>query len=169
MTLKVFKDLNEYYKYLEFKTIAVLEEIGNETLDELKLKLKSRLYDFAPKMYIRTGELMESLTCTKVFKDNGFLCIKIFYDTDKIISYSSLSNLQGEWTYGSVWGQHTDIYGNDVSNYIPLWIEEGTSANNGNFFPRKGVNSISEEVEWLRNNFTKLFKEKLKKRGIFTN
>ncbi len=160
MTLRVFKDLKEYYKYIESQLIKIMEEIGMETCDDLYKTVKSRIYDWTPNMYERTGELLKSVTCTKVFKENGYLYIKIYYDTDTIHPYFTDNNL---------FNQHSDIYGNDVSNYIPLWIEEGTEARNGNFFPRNGIHAISEELDWFTTNFVKLFKKKLKKHGILSS
>lgn len=147
--------------------VKILDKIASQVKDELYKLVKERLYDaWTPSMYQRTNELLDSISKTEVYKEGNKYCVKIFYDTDKIISYPSLSNLtDNKNEYGSTWGQHADFYGNDTSEYIPLWIEKGTSGIN-NPFHRKGINSIENLKEWLEDNFTELFSKKLKEYGI---
>lgn len=162
---KTFKSVSEVKTYMNNKIIKILNEIAQGVKEELYDKVKERLYDaWTPKQYERTEELLESISKTEVYQEDGFYCVKIFYDTDKILSYPSLSNLTGNKNeYGSKWGQHADFYGNDTSEYIPLWIEEGTK---NNPFPRKGINAMSDEKKWIEENFNKIFRNKLKQYGI---
>ncbi len=151
---KTFKNTSELKKYMNEKIVKILNEIAQGVKEELYDKVKERLYDaWTPSQYERTEELLNSISKTEVYQENGFYCVKIFYDTDKIFPHT----VEGKW------GQHVDFSGNDTSEYVVLWIEEGTTDNP---FPRKGINAMSDEKKWIEENYNKIFRNKLKQYGI---
>lgn len=163
-----FKNLDEYFKYVKKQIKSVLEQIAEEVRKELYDTVNDNLYKtYNPKQYQRTYELLNSISKTEIKENSdGEYYVVIYYDTDKILAYPSLSNLTGDKNeYGSLWGQHADFYGNDVSEYIPLWIEHGTSGVN-NPYHRKGIYAIDEVKEWIEKEFNNRFKKKLLARGI---
>ena len=151
---KTFKSVSEVKKYMNNKIIKILNEIAQGVKEELYDKVKERLYDaWTPKQYERTEELLDSISKTEVYQEKGFYCVKIFYDTDKIFPHT----VEGKW------GQHESFYKEDISEHLPLWIEEGTKDNP---FPRKGINAMSDEKKWIEENYNKIFRNKLKQYGI---
>lgn len=85
--------------------------------------------------YQRTMELRNSVTVGNVSVGYKYVKFEIFMDTDKINGYI---------TGGDEWNQHASVEGMDVSDYIPLWVEEGTS---GGLFDRPAAHYM--EKSWF--------------------
>lgn len=126
----------------------------------LKRLLEERLYKACtPSMYDRTYELLDSISHSEVIKlNNDTYYVEIYYDTDKIRSYPRKEN--GLFTYK--WGQHTSFDGEDVSMWIPKWIEEGTP--NNKFYQHEGTNSVEDTKKWLEKEYNRLFRIALKQK-----
>lgn len=76
--------------------------------------------------YDRTWELLNSVTVGNLTVGYKYATFEVFMDTEKIGSYV---------TEGNDWNQHASVDPIDVSEYIPLWVEEGTS---GSLYDREG-------------------------------
>ena len=79
--MPTFRNLNDYFNYANNKLIKpILSEIADKTLIELKNTVQEKLYDsYTPKLYERTYELLDSISKTKVYQEDGFYKVKIFY------------------------------------------------------------------------------------------
>lgn len=87
--------------------------------------------------YDRTYELMDSITVGNVSIGTKNVYFEIFMDTDKIHPYETDS---GEWNQHQSMG--TNSY--DTSEYIPMWVEEGTE---GSLWDREGAHYM--EQSWI--------------------
>lgn len=150
-----FKNNKQLIKFMEKKLKAALDEVSDVALEKLRYHVENRLYDaWTPEMYSRTGELLKSISKTKVTKVYGYYVVKIYYDTNKIHPYVSDD---------ARWNKHADIYGENVSEYIPLWAEYGTDNSLHN---HDGIHAIEDTFEWISKEYNRMFKEILKHKGI---
>lgn len=153
-----FSNKNQLRRYLEKMVIDGLNYCCYRAEAMLKKLLQERLYDaYDPKMYDRTFELIDSISHSEVIKVNNTYYVEIFYDDDMIRSYPRKEN--GLYTYK--WGQHTSFDNEDVSHWIPLWIEEGTD---NKYYSHKGTHSIEDTREWLSKEYNRLFRIALKQK-----
>lgn len=152
-----FNNYKQLEKYMNKMIIDGLEYCAWRAESMLKQLLKERLYDFyEPSMYDRTFELLNSITHGNIIKlNNNTYYIEVFYDTDKIRSYPRKEN--GLYTYK--WGQHTSFQNEDVSEWIPTWIESGT---NNKYYSHKGTKSMEDTKKWISNEYNRLFRLALK-------
>jgi hypothetical protein len=170
---KNFKSISELNDYINQQLIQAMDGVGEKALKHMKDYVKKRFEETEPKIYIRTYKYLNSIDRIKAhMNSDGSIETIIYYNTDKIIPYLS-SGVFNDWTgysmdNGMTWGQHTDIYGNSVAEILPLWMEEGTEAINGNFYPREGLGGIINLKEWVQDNFRKVLAIELRKQGIQT-
>lgn len=81
--------------------------------------------------YDRTFELLNSVTVGNLNIGTKYATFEIYMDSEKINPYER----NGVHGYGG-WNSHADVYGLDMSEYIPMWIEKGTS---GSLHDREGA------------------------------
>lgn len=152
--MKQFNNFKQLEVYLEKQVKIALDECAEQTLEKLKFHVENRLYDaWTPKQYERTMELLNCISKTSVAKVYGSYVCKIFYDTIKIHPYIR----------DGVWNSHSDIYGENTSEYIPLWIEYGVD---GSLYDREGIYAIEDTFEWISREYNRMFKDSLKYKGI---
>lgn len=152
-----FDNIKDLEKYLKGVSTSILK---NEIVEVAKRVIEKYIYEnvyqYQPKEYTRTYELWDSLTVSDVFTDDrGRTSIKIYFDTNKIKPHMVTDN----------WNQHADIYDNDTSKYIPLWVEEGAE---GSLWDRQPANIFGnsvKELERTKKHIYALIKE-LKANGI---
>lgn len=151
-----FSNSNQLKRYMDKVIREGLEYCAWRAERMLRKLLEERLYDFYdPKMYERTYELLNSITHSEVIPvGNGVYYVEIYYDTDKIRSYPRKSN---GLTYK--WGQHTSFSGEDVSDWIPLWIEKGTINEK---YSHEGTHSMEDTKKWISKEYNRLFRLALK-------
>lgn len=142
----LFKNMKQVNRYLEKQAKIGLEYCAYRAETKLKELLKKRVYEFEPEIYERTFELLNSISKSEVIKVHNSYYVEIYYDTDKIRSYPRDYPL---------WGQHTDFSGNDVSYWIPKFIEEGTD---NKYYSHKGTNSIEDCKDWIKKEYNRLFR-----------
>ena len=154
-----FSNKEQLKKYLEKIAIDGLRYCAGRAEIMLKRLLKKRLYDaYDQSMYDRTYELLNSISHSEVIKENNnSYYVEIYYDTDEIRSYPRKED--GLFSYK--WGQHTSFDGEDTSEWIPLWIEEGTD---NQYYSHKGTHSIEDTKEWLSKEYNRLFRIALKQK-----
>lgn len=111
--------------------------------------------------YDRTYELMDSLTIDNISVENKCVTFEIFMDASKIKPYETGD---GEWNqHQSMPTDSTPSY--DVSEYIPQWIEEGTS---GSLWDREGAHYMEQswiELDIGTNNLAKELENALRAEG----
>lgn len=156
-----FSNRGQLERYLEKMVKDGLEYCAWMAENMLKKLLKERLYDaYDPKMYDRTFELLNSISHSEIIKlNNGTYFIEIYYDTDKIRSYP---RERGDFGQYVAWGRHTSFKDEDVSEWIPLWIEEGTK---NKYYSHKGTHSVEDTKKWITKEYNRLFRIALKKYG----
>ncbi|MCY8228696.1 hypothetical protein MOC30_13995 [Bacillus spizizenii] len=141
----------------------IIESIQNDVADvaikTVQEHLNQSVYQaYIPKgeyAYDRTFELLNSVTVGNVKMGNKFVYFDIFMDTEKIGSYVKEGNAE--------WNQHASVEGMDVSEYIPLWTEEGTD---GSLWDREGAHYM--EQSWIELDSGKLaheFANRLRQKG----
>ena len=86
--------------------------------------------------YERTYELVDSITLGNINVGTKYITFDVFMDTSKINPYEQKS-----------WNAHANAdYTQDTSDYIPLWIEEGTD---GSLWDRDGAYYMQDSVREL--------------------
>lgn len=156
-----FSNKEQLRRYLEKMVKDGLEYCAWRAESMLIKLLEERQYDaYDPKMYDRTFELLNSISHSEVIKVNNLYYVEIYYDTDKIRSYPRQEGAFGQYVK---WGQHTDFGNEDVSEFIPKWIEKGTP--NNPYYKHKGTHSMEDTRDWLKHEYNRLFRIALKKYG----
>ena len=158
--MPTFKNLDKYFKYIKKISKNILDEIAEETRQELYNTVNKKLYDsYTPMLYARTYELLNSISKTEVKESsNGEYYVVIFYDTDKIFPQIR-SPKEG-------FNAHATSEGIDISDQIPQMVEYNYPY--GIYKNDKGINAMDDVKEWIEIEFNKIFKRKLKQRGIKT-
>lgn len=88
--------------------------------------------------YERTYELVDSITLGNIKVGYKYITFEVFMDTSKINPYEQKS-----------WNAHANVdYTQDTSDYVPLWIEEGTE---GSLWDRDGAHYMEDSVRELDN------------------
>jgi hypothetical protein len=118
---------------IENKIIDICMKVAQKHIEERVYEAYTPQGDFA---YDRTFELLNSVTVGNLNVGTKYVTFEIYMDTEKINPYvrNSFDGYHG-------WNAHADVYGIDVSEYIPLWIEEGT---NGSLFDREGAHYMEQ-------------------------
>lgn len=128
-------------QHLEKHVKFSLEEVAKIVEEEIKDYVMKNLYnEYTPTHYTRTYDYINSLTVKKARKEGNGYAVEIFFDTDKI--YPRPPDGDGKGGLGR-WSRHSSITsyngggsGDDMSDMIPLWIEEGVS---GSLYDRDGI------------------------------
>lgn len=159
-----FKSIKELNKYIERKYIEeFIKKIGKEVYNILYNEVRVEWYqrngiDWEPKDYERTFQLLNSITCSPVFRNGNEYLVKIYYDTDKIQPMFG--------TEDKPWTRHMSIINHkDVSEAIPYYIEYG---NNSPIYEYQGVHPVKNTLEQLDEDKHLLtrFKELFELKGI---
>lgn len=151
-----FSNTNQLKKYMDKMSREGLEYCAWRAENMLRKLLEDRLYDlYDPIMYDRTFELLNSISHSDIIKlNNGTYCVEIYYDVSKIRSYPRTT---GGLTYN--WGQHTSFNNEDVSRWIPKWIELGTD---NKYYSHEGTHSMEDTKKWISKEYNRLFRLALK-------
>jgi len=145
------------FKYINKNIKTVLPDVAEGVKKIVQHEIWELLYSSYNYEYQRTYDFIASVSVKNINKlSDGTLEIEIYYDTSKIIP---------NFVEGSKYNQHMDYYGNDVSDKIPLWLESGTEANNGNFYPRTGIGAMKKVAEEEKLRFESKLLNELKKKG----
>lgn len=117
---------------------SLVEAIENKIIDYCikvaRKNIQARVYDtYTPQgenAYDRTFDLLNSVSVGNFTIGTKFLKFDVFMDADKITP-----RVRDAFDSGA-WNAHASVDPIDVSEYIPLWIEEGT---NGSLWDRDGA------------------------------
>ncbi|MEX3625180.1 hypothetical protein [Viridibacillus arvi] len=112
---------SDIYEAITGKITEICTEIVQDNVRDMGYIQKSEL------TYDRTWELLNSVTVGNLYVGTKQIKFEVFMDTDKIGSYVK---------DGDDWNQHASVDPMDVSEYIPLWVEEGTE---GSLYDREGA------------------------------
>jgi hypothetical protein len=153
---RLFNTVNDLQKHLKGdianSVMGQVQEVATETVQRI---LRAEGYiGQDPTSYDRTWELLNSVTVGNISVGTKYVTFEIFMDTDKINAYAKNDDN---------WNQHASVDPIDVSEYIPLWVEEGTD---GSLWDREG--SYYMKGSWNELNDGKLaqaFASELRSRG----
>jgi hypothetical protein len=156
MANKTFKDLNSLMKHLENNILLDVQKVGEEVKSILRNNVRVLWYErngtnWTPKDYERSWMLIDSISVSKAIKIGNKYQVEIFFDTDKIIPMYG--------TDDKPWTRHMSIIDyKNVSEAIPLWIEEGN--NNSSIYSYEGVHPVQITKDDLKSD--NYIKERLK-------
>lgn len=160
MANKSFKDLNSLFRYINKNVSKSLEQVGLEVEEIIKDYIMENLYnEYSPTSYTRSFDFINSLRISKVTpSSNGGYEVKLYFDTDAI--HPRDADGENRWS-----GHQSITNGEDVSELIPLWIEEGVT---GSLWDRDGIHSMwhtKTELEQNKKHIKKLV-QILKSKGF---
>jgi predicted RNA binding protein YcfA (HicA-like mRNA interferase family) len=125
-------------RYAKRTTRYPLEQVARKIEDILKQYIMDEWYGrMNPEDYSRTYNFVNSISVkpTQEIKD-GWM-VEIYFDNEKIFpEYADEDR---------TWNKHMSVYGEDVSDYIPEWIERG---NNSPIYNYKGVHMMQNTFEY---------------------
>lgn len=162
--IKSTADLKRMLQYAEKQIQDSLRLISLEVEKMMKEYVMDKLYNaYSPNEYMRSYDYLNSLTVKKVYKNSvGELETEIFFDPDKIYSRE---------VEDSYWNQHMSVNGDSdwggksISEWIPIFMEHGTS---GSLWDRDGIEVVDNILRELNNNGTykKMMMSQLKRKGF---
>lgn len=154
---KNFKSLAEIESYFNTNIAPkVMKKASEEPKQMLKDNVDKNVYNYTPSTYERTFELRDSIIATEPQNVNNKTTVEIKHDENKIHPYSP--------------NQHMSVItGEDISTYLPQWINDGTI---GHIFgqgvwtePRPYMDDTVRQME-QENTFENEVKKSLQKQGI---
>lgn len=127
-----FKTVSGVQQELKLSLIRAVEDrLMQICIDVVKNHIQKNVYEaYIPQgdyAYDRTFDLYNAVTLTNMVMGTKYLTFDVQMDSDKI---------NPQIREGDSWNAHASVEGMDVSEYIPLWIEEGTS---GSLWDREGA------------------------------
>ncbi|HDR7263667.1 hypothetical protein [Bacillus sp. CH_203] len=154
-----FKDVSALQVQLKkdiYQSIqGTIADMCNKVVKEM---VQKKVYDaYVPSgeyAYERTYELRDSVTIGNFKLGTKYATFEIYMDSEKI---------NPEETDKDYWNQHADVnYEQDVSEYIPQWVEEGTS---GSLWDRNGAHYMEQSAISLDNSLYRELANELRKQG----
>lgn len=129
LKFKTVSDLQGHLKHSILEAIEhrILEICVNTVRDYLMENVYWKYNPQGEYAYDRTFELLDAVTVGNFNVGTKFATFEVFMDSSKITA---------NVTEDGKWNQHASFDPADVSEYIPLWIEEGTE---GSLWDRDGA------------------------------
>lgn len=158
MTVKIFKSVSALQSQLKRDVLESIKgEITETCVNVVREQIMERVYRaYIPNgenSYDRTFELLDSVTVGNFKMGTKYAEFEIFMDTGKINPYVQ---------EGDNWNQHASVNPIDVSEMIPLWIEEGTE---GSLFDRQGAHYMEESKIDLDSKIHRALAKALRSKG----
>ncbi|KEK23941.1 hypothetical protein [Bacillus gaemokensis] len=156
---KIFKDVSalqvqlkrDIYQSIQGTIADLCTKVVKEMVDKKVYQAYMPKGDYA---YERTNELMNSVTIGNFKLGTKYATFEIYMDTEKIGAYE---------TEEDNWNQHADVdYEEDVSDYIPMWVEEGTS---GSLWDRNGAHYMEQSTTELDKSLYQALAQELRRQG----
>lgn len=157
---KLFKTISEVQKQLKGDIKEALEDdIAEAIIRVVEKYLQSNVYDaYIPQgefAYDRTYELRNAVVMSPVKVGNKYAKFEVYMDSDLIDANVIDDNRK--------WNQHASVDPIDVSEYIPMWVEEGT---NGSLWDREGAHYMADSYFDLSDgSLAKMLANELRSRG----
>ena len=161
--MPIVRNKKELQNFLNDKLIKAMNKVGETALDHMKKhvdkKMQERVSDQSG-LYDRTYEYMLSIEKINArLKSDGVVEVIIHYNSENINPYIIMDST-------GLWNKHADMNGIDQSQFIALWMDEGTE--NNPYYEHAPVGGIANLEEWVRTDFRKELKVELNKLGIKT-
>lgn len=156
---KVFKDVSALQVQLKrdiYQSIqGTIADLCTKVVKEMVQKKVYNAYipsgDYA---YERTFDLLNSVTIGNFKLGTKYATFEIYMDSEKISPNE---------TDEDYWNQHADVdYQQDVSECIPMWIEEGTS---GSLWDRNGTHYMEQSAIELDTGIYRALAQELRRQG----
>ncbi len=163
----IVRNVKELKNHLNKILIDAMDKVGETALkhmiDYVDKEMQRRV-SFQSGLYDRTYQYLQSIKkiSANYNPSNGYVEVIIGYFSDDIQPYIQYPDT-------GLWNKHADIYGNSMADFIPLFLEEGTSTlGNKNFYAHEPVEGLVNLEEWVELNFRNELKKELNKLGIRT-
>lgn len=159
-----FNSISSLMKYLNTNILASIQKIGNEIKGVLKNTVNKEWYqrpdfDVGNSQYLRTMQLLDSITLSPVVSSGNTYTIQIYYDT------SLITPMDGTDKYP--WTKHKSIVnGSSSSEQLPYYIEFGNG--DSSIYSYEGVHPVQKTIDWAKEDRYLLyrFKELLESKGF---
>lgn len=154
---KFIYNVDEVFENSEKIAHEALAELAEETFLEWKDMIKREVYeegrlkaDKSNEYYHRTGQFLESLE----LKWTSPLSVELYYNADKILPSMMLQRMQ--------FNRHASFSGQDVSMFIPTFIEEGNG--DSSIHSYEGLGIQKRIIENLNNSFHARMSKKMEQK-----
>jgi hypothetical protein len=154
--------LNKILKTIDNDMILSLDKIGKHIKDLLTRTLETRWYSsYTPKDYIRTRQLIDSLSVSKAKKIAGMYAVHIYFDDAKIFPMDSPE--PGKFpAHKNITDGQSSYQGMTYGELLPMWIEHGQHSSIHSY---TGVHAVEDtrnfliQDQYLKNNIIEYLKE----------
>lgn len=141
--MRVFKEVSTLQNHLKTSIVNSIQgRVREIILDVAQKHINKNVYQvYTPSgegAYDRTYELLEAVTVGNIVIGTKFITFEIFMDVEKI---NPVVN------DGSKWNAHASVDPIDVSEYIPMWVEEGTT---GSLWDRQPAHYMKDTTSELK-------------------
>ena len=157
--MATFRHIADIEKYTKEQAHKALEEVAQQVFVEWKGLVKKRVYDEgrlkadpSNDYYKRTNQFLECLELQWLEP----LKVVIGYNTDKILPSMMIDRYS--------FNRHTSFSGQDVSHWIPTFIEEGNG--DSKIYAYEGLHIYDEICKNLTKEFHMMMEEALLKQGL---
>lgn len=144
---------------MDKKIKLILSDCAEKAIEELTQNILDSVYDWQPKVYKRSYQLLEAISRTEVVKNvtGSYIC-EVYFD------YKKMQPIINEGT----WNNHADFWGGWItdeksSSDLVNWLENGT---NNKWYSHESYGFIRDTVEYMKNEFTNLFKSYARRNGL---
>ena len=165
---KNFKSIKELTDYLNNCLVKAMDGVGEKALKHMKNYVKKEFEKVEPSIYERTYEYLNSIDRFEAWiHSDGSIRTEIYYNADLINPYLASNDFgRGtEYASGQNWNWHASFDNEDMSEYIPLFLEYGT---NNPYYSHDGIGGIIDLRKWVQVNLKKQLAIELRKQGIKT-
>ncbi len=148
--------------------IDAMNKVGETALKEMQKYVIERLGDdMTNEFYRQTDQFFQSIQRISArLNSKGTVETIIYYNTDVIKPY--IVDVNPPVKSEQDWNWHADIYGNDISELLPYWIDV-TGTHGDSFYDREPIGGLKYiREEWVTKYFRNELKKELKKMGIKT-
>jgi hypothetical protein len=157
-----FKTVSSLQNHLKDSVMEAIQgKVTELCIEVVKDYIQRNVYDKYrpdPDTYDRTFELLNSVTVGNLNLGTKYATFEIFMDTEKINAHIR----NGSHGYLG-WNSHADVYDLDMSEYIPLWIEEGTE---GSLWDREPAHYMYDSwVDLSGGELAKALADSLRRQG----
>lgn len=161
--MPTFNSLDQLFKALQVDIMQILQKTGNEIKGVLRQTIQRDWYNrpdynASTTQYLRTLQLLDSISMKPVQTNGNTFSVEIYYDTSKIIPMDGTD--QYPWT------RHKSIIDSASSaEALPYYIEYGNG--DSPIYQYEGVHPVQTVYEWERDDKYVLnrFKELLRDKG----
>lgn len=137
-----FNNVNDLMKFIKRTTRYPLEQVAHKVEDILKQYILDNWYGrMTPSDYSRSYQFINSLTIKPTQEINDGWQIEIYFDNEKIMPMYADDD--------RYWNKHMSVYGEDVSDDIPFFIEYG---NNSPIYEYQGIHMVKNTADYCRDN-----------------